>query len=156
MINPRVAPRPVTALLATLALALAACGEATVTGLVLPVVPDNGPQFVAAQQAMVTIGCNIPGCHGAIVGNFKVTPNPKDPIALDEEYTLTKPFIDLDAPDDSVLLTAALVGNPGNHVPCFKDAEGCAWQIVTTWIAGGDATAVACTPTEGACFKGGE
>ncbi|MCB9527670.1 MAG: hypothetical protein H6701_04595 [Myxococcales bacterium] len=166
MISHRVAPRPVAprpvaptltaalkaALTATLALALAACGEATVTGLALPIVPDNGAQFVAAQQAMVTIGCALPGCHATIVGNFKVTANPKDPVALDAEYTLTKAFIDLDAPDASVLLTAALVGNPDRHQPCFKDTQGCAWQIVTTWIAGGDAAAVACTPTEGACF----
>lgn len=139
------------------ALLLAGCGEATVTALVLPVVPDNGPQFIAAQQAMLDIGCGIPGCHAAIVGNFKVTANPKDPITLDDEYTLTKAFVDLATPDQSPLLTAALAGNPESHVACFKNTEGCAWQIITAWIAGDPpAESVDCTPTASACFSGGE
>lgn len=139
------------------ALLLTACGEATVTGLVLPVVPDNGAQFLVAQQAMLDIGCGIPGCHATIVGNFQITANPKAPAALDEEYSLTKRFIDLDDPDASVLLTAALASNTQNHVACFKDGEGCAWQIITAWIAGDPpADSVDCTPTPSACFAGGE
>lgn len=136
---------------------LAGCGEGAVTGLVLPVVPDNGAQFVAAQQAMVAVGCGLSGCHEAIVGNFKVTANPKSPATLDDEYTITKPFIDLDAPDDSRLLTVALAGVAQGHVICFADTEGCTWQIVTAWIAGEPpADAIDCTPTPSACFTGGE
>lgn len=137
-------------------MALIGCGEGTVTDLLLPISVDNGPQFIAAQNAMIEIGCGAAGCHGAIIGNFKVTPNPKDPVTLDDEYSLTRPFLDLNNPDESVLLTAALVGNPDRHVPCFVDREGCAWQIVTAWIAGEAADAVGCTPTTNACRLGGE
>lgn len=139
-------------------LPLLGCGEGTVTGLVLPVVPDNGPQFIAAQQAMITLGCSIPGCHAAIVGNFKVTANPKDAATLDEEYGLAKALIDLDAPGESVLITAALAGRAGaGHPVCFADTEGCAWQVITAWIAGDPpADGIDCTPTANACFTGGD
>lgn len=140
--------------------ALIGCGEGTVTDVLVPIVVDNGPQFIAAQNAMIEVGCGAAGCHAMIVGNFKVTPNPednpKDAVTLDDEYSLTRPFLDLDNPDESVLLTAALVGNVGRHVPCFVDREGCAWQIVTAWIAGEAADAVGCTPKANACFSGGE
>lgn len=136
--------------------ALTGCGEGTVTDVLVPIAVDNGPQFIAAQNAMIAVGCGIAGCHAAIVGNFKVTPNPKDPVTLDDEYSLTRPFLDLDTPDESVLLTAALVGNVGRHVPCFVNREGCAWQIVTAWIAGEAADAVGCTPKANACLSGGE
>lgn len=145
------------------------CGEGEVTGLVLPVLPDNGEQFVAAQQAMLDIGCSLPGCHGAIVGNFKVS---ADPGARGEEYLLTKPFVDLRDPDASLLLRKALAQDPAavGHAICFANTEGCAWRIITAWIREGtfdvdadgnplvSATAVAaeCTPTPNACRTGGD
>lgn len=137
---------------------LGACGEGEVTGLVLPVVPDNGPQFVAAQQAMVAVGCGLTGCHEMVVANFKVTANPKAASALDSEYSLTRPFVDLDAPAESALLTVALTGvAPPGHPVCFADTEGCAWQIVTAWIAGEPAAdSIDCEPTPSACFTGGD
>lgn len=139
---------------------LAGCGEGEVTTLVLPVSPDNGTEFVAAQQAMLTIGCGIAGCHGTIVGNFQVS---EDPGARQDEYLLTKALIDQAAPGDSALLRVALAGDPAavGHPICFANTEGCAWRVITAWITDDDAElasaiAATCSPTETACFAGGD
>ena len=153
--------RPLATLIAVgvMAFALGSCGQGEVTTLLLPVSPDNTTEFIAAQQSMLTIGCGIVGCHGTIVGNFQVT---DDPATRQDEYLLAKPLVDQAAPDDSALLRVALAGDPAavGHPICFKDTEGCAWQIITAWIADGDPTASAvamdCVPTENACRTGGD
>lgn len=142
---------------------LAGCGEGEVTTLVLPVSPDNGEQFVAARQAMLTVGCGIVGCHATIVGNFQVTDQPG---AQQDEYLMAKKVIDQEAPGESVLLTVALADHPtqvNRHPACFANTEGCAWRILTAWIsdpADPEATASAiaetCTPLELACRQGGD
>jgi len=141
-------------------MALAGCGEGEVTTLILPVSPDNGPEFAVAQRAMLTMGCGIVGCHATTVGNFQVS---GEPGAVQDEYLLSKAAIDQAAPGDSVLLRVALTGDPiavGRHPFCFANTEGCGWRIITAWIADGEPTASAvadmCPVTDGACFSGGD
>lgn len=148
-------------------LTLGGCGEGEVTTLILPVSPDNTTQFEAAQGAMLDVGCGIQGCHGTIVGNFQVT---GEPATRQDEYLLTKPLIDQELPDQSDLLRVALAGDPAavGHPVCFANTEGCAWRIVTAWIADPPedapdgtpllATSIAetCTPQASACFTGGD
>lgn len=144
---------------------LVGCGEGEVTTLVLPVSPDNTIEFDAAQQSMLTLGCGIVGCHGTIVGNFQVT---GAPATRQDEYLLTKPLIDQEMPGDSALLRVALAGDPASvgHPVCFADMDGCAWRVISAWIADPDPdptaavlaseVAAECTPTANACFAGGD
>ncbi len=158
-------PRPARAV-ACVALLVAAvwassgCGEGEVTTLVLPVSPDNGPEFIVAQQAMLTVGCGIGGCHATTVGNFQVSENAA---TRQDEYLMAKGVIDQAAPGESALLRVALAGDPAavGHPICFANTDGCAWGIITAWIADDDAAlassiAKTCTPTESACFAGGD
>lgn len=145
--------------LAGLVAGLLGCGEGEVTTLILPVSPDNTDEFGVAQQALLTVGCGIAGCHASIVGNFQVT---GDIASRQDEYVLTRPLIDQAAPAESPLLRVALAGDPAaaGHPICFANTDGCAWQIVTAWIADGEllpsAVAAGCTPTQTACFSGGD
>ena len=113
----------------------AGCGE--VEALVFPERPDNGEAFVAAQDALIAVGCSLNGgCHTNIIGNFKVTPNPKGGAALDEEFQITKPFIDLEDPAASDLPGVATVGDPRaqTHIKCFAGPDDCAAQVVVGWL----------------------
>lgn len=149
--------------------ALGGCGEGSVTALVLEVRPDNRGEFAAAQQAMIAIGCGQSFCHAAIVGNFKVTGGAA---ASDEEYQLAKSFVDLENPEDSLLLRVALAGDPAavGHPICFAGTTGCAWQVLSAWIREGtfeqdqdgmplipaSELLPQCAPTANACNLGGD
>lgn len=141
------------------ALTIAGCGE--VEALVFPERPVSGEVFAAAQDALITVGCSFNGgCHTNIIGNFQVTPNPKGDAALDDEFQITKPFIDLNTPIESELITVALVGAPGTHTKCFADADACAVQKIVAWLEyseTGNSPAPAdidCQPIADACFSG--
>lgn len=148
---------------------LGGCGEGSVTALALEVRPDNRGEFAAAQQAMLAVGCGQSFCHAAIVGNFKVTGGAA---ASDEEYQLAKAFVNLDDPEQSLLLRVALAGDPAavGHPICFAGTTGCAWQVLSAWIRQGtfdqdqdgmpliapSELLPQCAPTPNACNLGGD
>ena len=137
------------------------CGEAKVIEFSQR---PNRELFTDAQETMLKIGCasDGTGCHAVLVGNFKVSPFPKPPGDLDNEFVLTKPFIDLDEPTNSLLMRVALQDDPEavGHAICFSNADSCAFRRLRAWIAyetPNDSTLEeACPETdiiENACFQ---
>ena len=141
-------------------LVAAACGEAEV--IELPTRPDRA-SFEEMQKTLITIGCSAGGsCHAVLVGNFKVADFPKAPGVSETEYILTKPFLDLNAAEQSVLIRTAVRDDPLalGHAICFENLESCSARRIIAWInyAGeGDETMdEACPPDEmieNACFN---
>lgn len=160
---------PAALALALGAVGLVGCGEGEVTALALEVIPDNQADFIAAQQAMLAIGCGQAFCHAVTQGNFKIT---GEAGARDAEYQSAKAAVDLENPEDSILLRVALAGDPAavGHPICFAGTTGCAWRVVSAWIRGGtfevdqDGQPLIpaaellseCMPTENACNLGGD
>ena len=83
-------PRGV-ALVLTVGTLLGACGE--VENLVLPIRPEQAA-FPAVQDALIIAGCSGrgSGCHTALTGDLQISPPPKSPAVLEEEYIQTKRF----------------------------------------------------------------
>lgn len=112
------------------------CGQ--VESLKLPQRPPR-EQFESVQKTMLKLGCSLDGsgCHAVLVGDFKVAPFPKAPNVIDAEFTLTKAFIDLDAPDESTLLRSSLQGDPRalGHPICFDAKDNCGYKRILAWVA---------------------
>ena len=110
------------------------CGE--VESLVLEVRPSQS-EFDAVQTQLLELGCGVRGCHAVVVGNFQVTEPPKSGAQREAEYLLTKGHVNLDAPEQSKLLTIALVGHPEQigHPACYPTECSCAYQAIYNWIA---------------------
>lgn len=112
------------------------CGE--VENLVLPIRP-NQADFPAVQDALITVGCSGrgSGCHTALTGDLQISPPPKSPAALEDEYLQTKRFISLSVPAASLLLQVALRDAPESdgHTICFEDVDNCAYRKVVAWIS---------------------
>ena len=140
---------------------LLCCGEAKVIEFSQR---PNRAAFTDAQETLLKIGCasDGTGCHAVLVGDFKVSPFPKEPGDLDTEFVLTKPFLDLDEPENSILMRTALKDDPEalGHPICFENTETCAFRRLSAWIAysvqGDESMDEACPPTdviENACFQ---
>ena len=137
---------------------LVGCGE--VENLVLPIRPSQ-VDFPAVQSVLRTAGCSGPGtgCHTALTGDLQISPDPKSPALLEEEYGQAKRFIRLNAPTESLLLRVALkdAAEAEGHAICFDDESSCAFRKVVAWIAaeGPDdpgPDAIDCVPEELSCF----
>jgi len=137
------------------------CGEAEL--IELPTRPDRA-SFEEMQETLITIGCSAGGggCHAVLVGNFKVADFPKAPAVTETEYILTKPFVDLDTAEESVLIRTAVRDDPLalGHAICFENLESCSARRILAWInytGEGDQTMdEACPPEEmieNACFN---
>ena len=134
------------------------CGEAEV--IELPTRPDRAT-FNQMQRTLIAIGCSAGGCHSVLIGDFKATEFPKTPADSEEEYILTKPFVDLDEAENSVLIRTALKDDPLalGHPICFANFDSCSARRILAWInyAGeGDQTLDEACPEEdvidNACF----
>lgn len=135
-----------------------ACGEAE--EITIPTRPDR-TSFDDAQETMLTIGCGVAGCHAVLVGDFKLTEFPKSPTSSESEYLLTKPFLDLEDAENSLLMRTALQDDPNalGHAICFDSVDSCAFRRLVAWInftADGDQTMEEACPSaeiiDNACF----
>jgi len=132
------------------------CGE--VVELELNTRPTTA-DFPSVQQTLTTLGCASARCHLNLNGDFKVSESPKSPAALEEEYLLTKAFINLDSPDESLLLRVSLKGDPAtqNHpYLCFENKNACGYQKILAWLSAEDGDSpniddVECEVIESAC-----
>jgi len=134
------------------------CGE--VENLVLPIRPSQ-EDFPAVQSALRDVGCSGrgTGCHTALTGDLQISPEPKSPALLEEEYGQAKRFLDLATPAESRLLRVALKGAEESlgHAICFEDENACAFRKVVAWIAAEGPTDpgpddIDCVPEELSCF----
>lgn len=131
------------------------CGE--VNTLQLEIKPSQA-EYTAVKKVFVTVGCGRGGCHLTTTGDFKVDPDADSPVDLDVEYQMAKRFVNLDAPDESLLIKVALKGDPAaaSHSLCFENADACGYRKVDAWLrsSGVDDPSIDdidCNPIEGAC-----
>ena len=132
------------------------CGE--VVELELNTRPSTA-QFPAVQETLTVLGCAEARCHLNLNGDFQVSALPKGPAALEEEYLLTKAFVNLESPDESLLLRVSLKGDPATLTHpylCFENKNACGYKKLLAWITAEDEDApniddVDCDPVPGAC-----
>ena len=134
---------------------LSGCGE--VTKLQLEIRPSQA-EYPEAKAVFVTVGCSRGGCHLTTTGDFKVDPDDNSPVNLDVEYQMAKLFVNLEQPDDSILVRVALKGDEAaaTHKLCFENENACGYRKVDAWLRAknGEDTSIGdvdCTPIEGAC-----
>ncbi len=132
------------------------CGE--VVELELNPRPSTA-DFPAVQEVLTTVGCASARCHLNLNGDFKVSALPKSPATVEEEYLLTKAFVDLDSPDESLLLRVSLKGDPATQTHpflCFENKNACGYRKILAWISAINDQApniddIECEPVQDAC-----
>ena len=134
------------------------CGE--VASLRIDVRPSQ-VDFPAVKQALLTVGCSRTGCHGVIQGDFLLDPDDNSPAQLEQEYLLAKAFVNLNEPDESTLVRAALKGDPAadsHRFLCFESANACAYRKVDAWLRASEPgdpgpDDIDCEPLPDACLN---
>ena len=120
--------------IAAIILAVLACGQAE--EIVIPQRPDRA-QFETIRETFIKVGCsqNGQGCHAVLVGDFKVGTPADGPAAVENEFFLTKALIDLNEPENSLLIRSALKDDPLalGHPICFLETS-CAYKRVVAWV----------------------
>ncbi len=119
-----------------LVLAAAACGEVETLTLSQRPSPEDFAQVI--HPMLVSIGCSENGrCHTNVSGELRIAPA-AGAGDLEQDFLLVRAFIDLDAPDESPILTTLLRGNPmPTHRPsyCFESVNDCSYRKLRAWIA---------------------
>lgn len=114
-------------------LMLIACGRAE--EIVIPQRPDRA-QFESIRDTFIKVGCsqNGQGCHSVLVGDFKVGTPTDGAAEVESEFLLTKALIDLDEPQNSLLVRSALRDDPLalGHPICFEE-QTCAYRRIVAW-----------------------
>lgn len=121
--------------IAAIIFAVLACGRAE--EIVIPQRPDRA-QFATIRDTFIKVGCsqNGQGCHSVLVGDFKVGKPDDAPAAVESEFLLTKALIDLDEPENSLLIRSALRDDPLalGHPICFLETS-CAYKRIVAWVS---------------------
>jgi hypothetical protein len=115
---------------------LSACGQAE--EIVLPQKPDR-VIFADVRSSLIRLGCsaNGGGCHAVLVGDFKLGTPDSSPGDTADELQLIKGIVDLESPENSLILRVALRGDPLalGHPICFDTETSCAYRRVIAWLS---------------------
>ena len=121
---------------------LAGCGEVASVSLV------NRPEreaFPEIREILLTVGCSgddrAGGCHAVVVGDLQISIEEPPAQQLEEEFLQIKAIVDLDAPEESRVLTVAAPPDPDDPEPvghsiCFDAGGACADSKLLAWISG--------------------
>ena len=117
---------------------LSGCGE--ITSISLEDRPERA-LFPEVRSVLITAGCSGAGagggCHSVLTGNLQISIEDPGPADLDEEFLQIKAIVDLETPDESLLLQVGLPLEPISHQVCYHEiGQGCAYLKLRAWISG--------------------